>query len=80
VTLKSEVDEAWDDIRTTVTYIANLRAARAKAVALNRILPALQRRFDQHLSETDECLKLGPSDLAEIEQILTEELSSGLLT
>ena len=57
-----------------MTYLANLRAARAKARALNRILPDLQRRFDDHLSKTDELLKLGPTDLAEIEQLLAEEL------
>lgn len=74
MTLKSEADEAWDEIRTTVTYLANLRAARAKARALNRILPALQRKFDNHLSTTDELLELAPSDLAEIELILVEEM------
>lgn len=70
---KTEADLAWDDIRVTVQYLANLHAARAKARALNRILPKLQDQFEQSLS-AGPMLALGPGHIDQIKEILTEEL------
>jgi len=60
-------------VRRTVTYIANLRAAQAKARALNRILPDLQEEYEAALSDGT-ILALGPGHIEKVEAILAEEL------
>ena len=54
-----------------------MRAAQAKARALNRILPGLQDQFETALSQ-GELLQLGPGHLQQIEQVLAEELDGTL--
>jgi len=60
-----------------VQYIANLRASRAKARAVNRILPELQDQFETSLG-AGTLLELGPAHLRRIEEILAEELDGVL--
>jgi hypothetical protein len=58
-----------------VTYVANLRAASAKARALNRILPELQDEFERALL-SGQVLALGPGHFERVEEILAEELDA----
>ena len=59
-------------------YIVNLRARLAKDKALNRILPQLQRQFEDRLSIDDELPALEPGDYALIQAIIEEELAEAL--
>jgi hypothetical protein len=56
-----------------VQYVANLRAARAKARALNRILPELQDEYEKALN-AGTILELDADHLSRVEDILAEEL------
>lgn len=54
-------------------YVANLRAARAKARALNRVLPELQKEFEAAFN-AGTILELGPGHMKRLDEILSEEL------
>lgn len=75
--MKTKADLAWNDIRSTVLAVSNLRAKIARERALNRILPELQDEFEAALSR-GQLLELGPGHLTKIEEVLAEELDGAV--